>query len=537
MSYMEKDGDKKEMTLYWRRIQRRNAEQRKVMDVLKAAGILLGATAIGYLFYESGFSESNIIMLYLLGVLVTAIVTEGRIYSIAASLVSVIVFNFCFTEPRYSLNAYDPGYPVTFLIMLLAAFLTGSLAAKIKKQAVQSQETAYRSRVLLATNQLLQKERDAEGIIQVTAIQLQKLMKQAVIFYGVEEANEEGKRGKLSKPRLFSVPEGQEAAYLSQIEKTAAQWCFEHNRHAGAATDTLGSAKCLYLSVRGTGQIYGVFGIEIGAQKPDVFEYNLMLSVVGECGLALDKDLLSRKKEEAATQAKNEQLRANLLRSISHDLRTPLTSISGNAGVLLNSGEQLSEDKKRMLYTDIYDDALWLINLVENLLAVTRIENGSIQLRMQTELMEEVLTEVLRHISRRSKDYDIMIEQPEEFVLVKMDARLIIQVLINLIDNAVKYTPAGSEISISVRQDESEVTVEVADNGPGIPDDIKEKVFEMFYTAGNAVADSRRSLGLGLALCRSIIQAHGGRIYVKDNKPHGAVFVFTLPLKEAELHE
>lgn len=503
-------------------------------DCLKSFAVLSGATLLSFAFMGAGFSESNIIMIYLLGVLLTAILTDGRIYSIASSVISVLVFNFFFTAPRYTLNAYDSSYSVTFLIMFLVAFLSSSLAVKIKRQAVRFSETAHRTEVLLETNQLLQKEKDAQGIVKVTASQLFKLLGKPIMFYGVDE--QDTKRV-LRQPEVFSFGQQEDKELVADSEQAVAKWTFKHNKHAGATTNMFQNAKCLYLAVRGAESVYGIVGIALGEEKIDSFEDSLVLSIIGESGLALEKDAFSKKKEEAAAQAKNEQLRANLLRSISHDLRTPLTSILGNAGVLLNSGEQIAEEKKVLLYKDIYDDSMWLINLVENLLAVTRIENGTINLRTQMELMEEVITEALRHIHRKGVEHDIKVSFPDDFVLVKIDARLIIQVMINLIGNAVKYTPDNSEIRITVTNEKEHIVVDVADNGPGMTDNVKEHVFDMFYTGNNSIADSRRSLGLGLALCKSIINAHNGEITVRDNKPKGTVFTFTLPVEEATLHE
>ena len=262
-----------------------------------------------------------------------------------------------------------------------------------------------------------------------------------------------------------------------------------------------------------------------------------MLSILGECALALRNDKVSKESAAAALLAKNEQLRSNLLRSISHDLRTPLTSISGNAGILLSSEQSIGKEKRRKLYEDIYDDSLWLINLVENLLSVTRIEDGTMKLRLATELLDEVVGEALRHTDRRRCEHKIKIKQEEDFLLVKADARLIMQVIINLVDNAIKYTPPGSEVVIETKREGNLAVVTVADNGDGISDESKEHIFDMFYTAATKIADSRRSLGLGLALCKSIITAHGGTISVEDNVPHGAVFTFTLPMEEVTLHE
>ena len=500
-------------------------------DVLCSLGILTAVTGIGFLFYHFGFSEANIITIYILGVLLTAVTTSARAYSLISALASVLVFNFFFTVPRFSLNAYDAGYPVTFLIMFLAAFITGTLAMRIKMQARQSAQAAYRTKVMFDTNQELQKADGKEEIISVTAKQLVRLLERSVLFYtknGVE----------LSEPAIFQNTEAEDtAAYVTKNEKAVAAWAFQNNKRAGATTDTLSSAKCLYLAVRIENRIYGVVGVAMDQGALEPFENSVLLSILGECALALENEQTTREKEQAAILAKNEQLRANLLRAISHDLRTPLTSISGNAGVLLANAEDILPEKKTQLYTDIYDDSMWLINLVENLLAVTRIEEGTMNLRLKPELMDDVIADALRHINRKKAEHHIVVTQSNELALAKMDARLIVQVVINIIDNAIKYTPKDSEIKVTTYVMNQQVVTEIADNGPGIPDEAKPRIFDMFYTANAKIADSRRSMGLGLALCKSILTAHGGSIAVEDNAPTGTVFRFMLPVEEVKLHE
>lgn len=341
--------------------------------------LILGiATFIGLLFSYLGFTEANIITIYLLAILLASLVTTSRWCSLINSLACVLIFNFLFTEPRFTLHAYEKGYPVTFAIMFIASWITGTLAVRVK----------------------------------------------------------------------------------------------EHGKKAAEA--------------------------ELLAQK--------------------------------------EQLRANLLRSISHDLRTPLTSISGNASNLLSNSSSFDELTMKQIYSDIYDDAMWLINLVENLLSVSRMEDGKMILHIQTELVDEIVSEALQHIDKRSIEHDIKVVNEDEFLLAKMDGRLIVQVIINLVDNAIKYTPKGTEILVRVKKENDWVYLEVADTGKGIADSEKERVFEMFYT-GNATADSRRSIGLGLFLCKSIVEAHGGKLKLFDNVPHGSVFQFSLPAGEVNLHE
>ncbi len=216
---------------------------------------------------------------------------------------------------------------------------------------------------------------------------------------------------------------------------------------------------------------------------------------------------------------------------------TPLTSISGNASNLLYNGESFDLDTKKSLYQDIYDDAMWLINLVENLLSITRLEEGRVNFHISAELVDEVVKEALRHVNRLKTEHEIIVENQDDLLLAKMDVKLIVQVLINLIDNAIKYTPKGSHIYIRTTQKENWAVISVSDDGPGIPDESKHQIFEMFYSGANRVGDSRRSLGLGLSLCQSIVNAHGGVISVSDNLPHGAIFTFTLPIEEVKLHE
>lgn len=500
-------------------------------DILKCIGILIAASLIGVVFDRLGFSEANIITVYILGVLVNSVVTKNRIYSLISSVVSVFIFNFLFTEPRYTFHAYDSGYPITFLVMFIAAMITSSLSIKLKNHARQAAQAAFRTKILFDTNQLLQRAVGKDELISVTANQLVKLLDRNIIMYPVQG-------DELETPRIFSVSDEPISEELtSDNERAVASWVLKNNKHAGATTDTLASAKCLYLSIRVNDHVYGVVGIVIADDPLDAFENSIMLSILGESALAMENEKNAKEKEEAAIHARNEQLRANLLRAISHDLRTPLTSISGNASNLLTNGEALDGETKHRLYSDIYDDSMWLINLVENLLSVTRLEDGRMNLHISAELVEDVVAEALRHVNRKSVEHHITVEHKDEFLLAKMDAKLIVQVVINIVDNAIKYTPPGSNIKILTERRGDKAVIHIADDGPGISDDVKPHIFDMFYSGANKVADSRRSLGLGLSLCKSIVTVHGGTLTVKDNQPQGTIFTFTLPAEEAHLNE
>ena len=491
--------------------------------------IFVVCTLIGLLFQKLHFTDTNIVTIYILGVLITSIVTDGYLCSIAGAFLSVFLFCFFLTEPRMSFQTYAVGYPVTFLIMLISSILTGALAAKLKTHAKLSAQLAFRTQILFDTDRMLQKARGEAEILGVTCTQLLRLLNRNIIAYVVEN-------GDLSEGKLFSGEKVSTDNFLTPEEQQVARWVYENRQRAGASTHHFPQAKCLYLAIRGGNNVYGVIGIPLQKETLDSFEYSILLSVINECALAMENAQNAMEKEKNAILAKNEQLRADLLRAISHDLRTPLCSISGNADMLLSNSDRLDENVKHQIYTDIYDDSVWLIGVVENLLSITRLNDGRLKFKFTDQLLDEVIAESLRHISRKHDDYKIVTDC-EELVLARMDVRLIIQVLVNLIDNAIKYTPPGSVICIRGIRAGRKAQISVEDNGPGIPEEMKSHIFEMFYTGQTAVADSHRSLGLGLALCRSIIEAHEGTLVLTNHDPHGCNFTFTLPLSEVTLNE
>lgn len=499
-------------------------------DLMKVVLITAAATGISFCFYTLGLREANIITVYILGVLLTAIWTNGHLYGALASLLSVVSFNFFFTVPRFTLAANDPDYPVTFLIMLVASVISNTLATRVKKQARQSAQKAYYMELLINSNQKLQQGRDEQEIIQIAAEQVSALLDRPVLYAlamkGQELSFQVSPQSEANKQLSAMTPE----------EKGVADWVIKNNKHAGATTNTLSHAHNLYLSVRGNQEVMGVIGVPAKYYPPlEVFEKNLMISILNECGLILERRRLRDEKQKIALETQRERLRSNLLRAISHDLRTPLTSISGNAGVLMEKSIALTEEKKQEIYASIYDDSMWLVDLTENLLSITRIENGTMHLQMNAELIDDVLREAIAHVDRQAARHHIQVNLEDDLLMAKMDARLIVQVVINIVNNAIKYTPEGSHICISAEKEDRMVCIHIADDGPGISDEAKVHLFDMFYTAGIGKADSRRGLGLGLSLCQSIVEAHGGEIFVENNKPHGAVFSFTLPLEEVNL--
>ncbi len=481
-------------------------------DIAVTLLMLTAATLLGMLLFRAQLSNSGIMMLYLLGVLLVAVITSHRAYSIAASVASLFLFNFFFVQPRFSLAAYEPGYPISFLVMFLTAVIAGNLANRLKQTASQAARTSFRARIISDTDRLLAKAESREEILRVCAEQSAELLGCGVALYEVTE----GRTELCCTVPEESTPPAEDGEILT--EKLLR-----------------GQPEGRSYPVHVQEKLYAVLQIEEHDQLPELPTRSTLLSVLGECALALENEKNAREKKEAAVLAENERLRANLLRSISHDLRTPLMSITGNAGALLANEKRYPEETRHRIYSDIYEDSLWLTDLVENLLASTRLEGGAANLRLSAELIEDIFAEAAAHVHADS-GHTLSIEPPPELLMVHADSKLIVQVLGNLIGNALKYTPPGSTVRLSAKRENEMAVISVADDGPGISPEEKEKVFDMFFVGSNAASAGRRSLGLGLALCRTIVNTHGGRIWVEDNSPHGAVFSFTLPAEEVSEH-
>lgn len=463
-------------------------------DIAVSAGILGVASALSFGLHYLGFTDANVITVYILAVLITSVVTESKLCWVLSSAAGVLLFNFFFTTPKFTLLAYGEGYPVTFLVMLFASLVTGSITARMKNHAKQSAEAAYRTKILLDTNQMLAKAGSADEIFEIAASQAH---------------------------RLLSC----ELEILRDTETKMTGEPFEGEKRGES-----------YFPIQTNNTVYGVLCVKTD-KTVDAFENSILLSILGECALGLQSERNAREKEASAILAEQEKLRANLLRTISHDLRTPLTSISGNADNLIANDEIFDPETRRRLYSDIKEDSEWLIGLVENLLSVSRLGDGRGELTLTAELVSDVVDEAVRRMEKKTGLSHISVTENESILLARMDARLIVGVLINLIDNAIKYNPDGCNIVLSYAERDGFIEICVADNGCGIDDEIKPRVFDMFYTGAQKIADSRRSLGLGLALCKSIVNAHGGEISVLDNEPHGAVFKFNLQKQEVEIYE
>lgn len=480
-------------------------------------GPAAGAALICFGLQQMHISEANLFAIYIFSILLTAIFSGSMVMTGMNAILSILVFRYYFASPHHSLDMVDQGYWLSFILVIVLSLVIANMAGKSRRQQTFMARAAARSSLLYETGQnMLQSDTDKQ-IIGQTVSQLHDLTGKDIVFYPNHQ-------GKLGKPVCSEHPE----VFENGKEQAVAMWVLKNNKRAGATTDTLSGARCLYLAVRHKTNVHGVVGIDLKGKRLTPDETSIILSILGQSALCLENNENARISEENALKSQQEHLQVAMLRSISHDLRTPLTTISASADMLLDP--QCTPKNRSRLARTIYEDSIWLRDTVENLLALTRLEDGSVALHKELVDMEEAAAEALRHIHPSSKDRTIRLIEPEEDAFVQADGKLLVQLLVNLIDNALKYTPENTPIEVEIRSEGNKVFADVADHGPGISQSEKEHLFEPFTTSHNDVVDSKRSLGLGLSLCKSIMDVHGGTIEVLDNHP-GARFRIALERK------
>lgn len=489
------------------------------------AGIMAASTATAYGFDIIGFSESTVVLAFMLGVLLVAGKTEGYRFGVAASVIGVLSFNYFFTAPRYSFTVHDPQYLVTFTVMLAVALMTSALTARVKQQAELSAAREVQTARLYRLGQEMLKVRGLEEIRKLLTEQLMSLVGYSSRIYMSADLH-----------RLLRSPQGEEAAKSVDAAAVESVWQTGRPLCRGQAAS---EGDC-YLPIIGQSSVLGVVQIHLpSGPAPDSQQLALLEAVSALTAMAVERERLIEAEQQAKTEAETERLRSTLLRSISHDLRTPLTGIAGAAGTLLENYGQLDEPTNRRLLEGINEDVQWLIRLVENLLSMTRLEAGKPGVRLRPEAVEEVVAEAVEQIRKRAPGRQIQVRLPKDLILLPMDGNLIELVLINLLDNAMKYTPPGGEISIRVEELQDAVRFEVADRGQGIAEADLHKLFDPFFTGSLQHGEGRKGSGLGLSICQAIIRAHHGEITAGNRPGGGASIQFTIPLiaPEEATHE
>lgn len=445
-----------------------------VKNAAKTMAVITLAAGCALLIHSFGVDNESVIMVFLLSVLFTAVLTSSRGWAIGAALLSTMLFNFLFTEPRYTFLIYS-----TNDLMLLAFFsVTGVVAGTVTSQLQQEMELAG------------QNERTARTMYQIAS-------------------------GFLSASGRENVIQKAEAL----VREYAGLDCTVHLGGDGEGYDIKSASGML-------GKLVLLNG------EPGEQQLLIVQAVCTQLGIALERENLVADREEIRLAMEREQQRGMLLRSVAHDLRSPLTALSGAGTLLADDYDALTDSERRKLASDVSEEIIWLTDLVENILNMTRISEQKMVLHKQDEVIDDVIGEAVKHTERLLHDRSFQVKLPDEVVTVPMDGKLIAQVIINLLENAARHTPPDSEITLSVEVGDR-LSVSVADTGNGVPAAIRGHLFERFITQDGGIVDGRRGLGLGLAICKAIVEAHGGEIHVEDNIPKGSIFTFTLPMEES----
>ncbi len=499
-------------------------------DLCKTILVFLIATTFALCLQEAEVMNDNIFGVYMLAVAITSSVTNGYAWGIIGSVCGVIGVNYFFTFPYFALNFTLSGYPITFAILLLLSILTSALTAKVKKAALLSSIGQRRAQSLNDMSQSLLSANSLDEILEITLENLYLVNQCSIVVYmGAPTAPDK----KVAK----YVSEKDELILDSMLEKQVAQQAYDTGNTTGQRTEDA-TQNCLgtYIPFSKQNKIYGVMGL--------LFSKNTYIesATLGFCNvmatqtiLALDRQELVEQSQKILLEKEKEKMRSNLLRAISHDLRTPLTCILGSTATLRDNHQKLENDTRIRLLNDIYHDAEWLIQMVENLLSVTKISGEGTQLKKQEEVVEEVVAESVSKIQKRFPTAEIRVRVPDELLLLPMDAMLIEQVLINLMENAIRHSDSQKPIYLTVKHLWHHVYFSVLDQGVGIEEERLPYIFD--GTTSGKSSDSSRGLGIGLPICKSIITAHGGTIYAKNNENGGANFTFVLPEEGVESYE
>lgn len=485
---------------------------------LKAVAAVGAATGICWMIFP--FLElANLIMTYLLGVVVIA-ARYGRGPSLLAAIASVAAFDFLFVPPYLTLAVTDTRYALTFVVMLIVGLVISGLTTRIRRQAEAARPREQRTAALFAMSREMAQTGAVDDLVAIAARHIGEVF-EAAVTASLADAH-----GQLE------IADGEKVLPLEQADLALSRWAFEHRQPAGLGTGTsAASARALHLPLIGHRGPLGVMSIR--PRRRDALTLpgsrHQLETFINQTALAVERARLADEAQEARVGAATERLRNSLLTSVSHDLRTPLAAITGAATTILESGPHLDRETQKELLESVREEADRLNRLVQNLLEMTRLESGALHLRRDWHPVEEVVGAALGRLAKSLGTRRVTVNIPPDLPLVAIDDVLIEQVFVNLLENAIKYTPPDSAIRILVSATDQRLTVEVADHGPGLPKGHEARVFEKFY---RAASDGRQGTGLGLAICRGVVAAHGGHIWAHNLPEGGVAFLFSLPLTE-----
>lgn len=477
-----------------------------IKKVLKVTVVWLLSTMLAIVLERMSIRVENLLLIYMVGVLISIVETSSMAWGIGSAVIFVFTFNFLFTAPKFTFAVDDPNYIISFVIFIIVAGIVSTLTIKLQKQM---QIANKKTEVTLKINEI------GSGFLNLSGY---------------------GEIARYSEESLYNLTGRKVTVLLKENEKeefddSLAEWCYRHAMPCGHGEIQFPRDLNLYLPIQNSNKTYGVVIFDCESQEISEDEEVYIRTVISQITLVLERERLGREKEEGRIQMERERLKSTLLRSISHDLRTPLTGIAGSANFLHDSLKEIDQETAVGMLKDICTDAEWLNTMVENLLNMTRIQEGRLDINKKKEVVDDIISSAVSLVSKRIGNHTLKTETPEQIVLFPVDGRLFIQVLVNLLDNAFRHSGDGSTVVISAFENRNRIVFRVSDNGVGIPEDKLEQIFDNFFTTAYQNGDRQRGVGLGLTICKAIVEAHGGSIMAYNNKKGGATFQVELPME------
>lgn len=467
------------------------AKNIKLIYALRTILIVLSASLVCLLLNQFGVEKENGLMVFMVAVLLISVFTKGYEYGIIGAIVSVMMFNYFFTIPVHTFAIMNPNDVALMGFFLITACISSSLTARFQKQLViaqGSEETALRLYEM------------SEKFINVTG-------KDNIIHLGIHYIYEHTGYESIVELEGETIPAGSGNEYTSK--------------------------DYLIFPIIGMARQLGTLKVFNHKQGLAAEAEMLVKTAANQIGIALDRELIYAEQEQTKLEVQREHMKSSMLRSISHDFRTPLTGIMGDCSLMIEN-QTMDRQTRDELLRDVIEQSMWLMKMMENVLSMTRIESGQQFIEKHQEVIDDIVYEVQKHVIGLKSRRDFRVSLPDRVVVADMDGKMIMQVLVNLLDNAVKHTQDGGSISLDVSYRKNRVYFVVKDDGDGIAEEMKEKIFDEFVSLSDKSTDRKRGIGLGLAICKEVVEAHGGRIWAENRREGGARFTFWLEARIAE---
>jgi two-component system sensor histidine kinase KdpD len=459
--------------------------------------ICAGSTLLSLFVYHIGVAKENVLMIFLLGVLLTTVFTKGYFYGLLSAVISVFLFNFFFTEPLHTMAIRDPQDMLLMVFFLIAASICGAMSSKFREQASIAKENQKTTQLMYEIT---------ESFLNLTGTE-------NIVMNGIRFIHDHTKydccvrldSGKFDTGNTEYKSEGYEASEDDPV-----------------------------FPIQGLASVIGTLSVNRRPGKPSEEHTKLFQAVVHQMAIVLDREFIYLEREKIRLAMEKEHLKTSLLRSLSHDIRTPLTAISGASGLIIDNYDSLSDEEVLELAKDIHEDSSMFMLTAQNILDMTRITDGRMEIKKNYEAADDLIGQAAAQTRTFLEGNELQVHLPEEILMVRVDGTLIVQVLVNLISNACKHAGGQVKIELSVYRSGGDVVFECADNGHGIDEGLLGTLFDDFVTLPRNMSDKGRGVGLGLSICKAIVEAHGGRITAENRASGGAVFRFYIPDEEAE---